>query len=97
MKNQSLIPRNNSVVNLSRNKWNKKSILINFLPNFHPPGPHDLGLRRDLTFEALARHGDFGLGTFDALDGEMIAIDGTFYQIKNVANKIFNILISKFI
>jgi acetolactate decarboxylase len=36
----------------------------------------------DLTFEALARHGDFGLGTFDALDGEMIALDGTFYQIK---------------
>ena len=36
----------------------------------------------DLTFQALARHGDFGLGTFDALDGEMIAIDGAFYQIK---------------
>ena len=36
----------------------------------------------DLTFEALSRHGDFGLGTFDALDGEMIAIDGNFYQIK---------------
>lgn len=36
----------------------------------------------DLTFQALARHGDFGLGTFDALDGEMIALDGAFYQIK---------------
>ena len=36
----------------------------------------------DLTFQALARHGDFGLGTFDALDGEMIALDGTFYQVK---------------
>jgi len=36
----------------------------------------------DLTFEELARHGDFGLGTFDALDGEMIALDGAFYQIK---------------
>ena len=36
----------------------------------------------DLTFQALARHGDFGLGTFDALDGEMIALDGVFYQIK---------------
>ena len=36
----------------------------------------------DLTFQALARHGDFGLGTFEALDGEMIALDGTFYQIK---------------
>jgi len=36
----------------------------------------------DLTFQALARHGDFGLGTFEALDGEMIALDGAFYQIK---------------
>jgi acetolactate decarboxylase len=36
----------------------------------------------DLTFQKLARHGDFGLGTFDALDGEMIALDGAFYQIK---------------
>ena len=36
----------------------------------------------DLTFQELARHGDFGLGTFDTLDGEMIALDGAFYQIK---------------
>jgi len=36
----------------------------------------------DLTFQELARQGDFGLGTFDALDGEMIALDGVFYQIK---------------
>lgn len=36
----------------------------------------------DLTFQELAQHGDFGLGTFDALDGEMIALDGAFYQIK---------------
>jgi acetolactate decarboxylase len=36
----------------------------------------------DLTFQDLARHGDFGLGTFDALDGEMIGLDGAFYQIK---------------
>ena len=35
-----------------------------------------------LTFEELAAHGDFGLGTFNALDGEMIALDGTFYQVK---------------
>jgi len=39
----------------------------------------------DLTFQALARHGDFGLGTFEALDGEMIALDGAFYQIKVTA------------
>ena len=36
----------------------------------------------DLTFQELARHGDFGLGTFDALDGEMIAIEGAFYQAR---------------
>ena len=36
----------------------------------------------DLTFQELARHGDFGLGTFEALDGGMIALDGAFYQIK---------------
>jgi acetolactate decarboxylase len=30
----------------------------------------------------LKRHGDFGIGTFDALDGEMIVLDGTVYQAK---------------
>ncbi len=34
------------------------------------------------TFADLKRNGDFGIGTFDALDGEMIALDGTFYQAK---------------
>lgn len=29
----------------------------------------------------LTRHGDFGLGTFDALDGEMIVADGVVYQV----------------
>jgi acetolactate decarboxylase len=33
----------------------------------------------DLTFRELARHGDFGIGTLQQLDGEMIAIDGAFY------------------
>ena len=28
----------------------------------------------------LKRHGDFGIGTFDALDGEMIVLDGIIYQ-----------------
>jgi acetolactate decarboxylase len=36
----------------------------------------------DITFHELKEHGDFGLGTFHALDGEMIALDGNFYQIK---------------
>src|SRR4029077_3729851 len=34
----------------------------------------------DLTFAELAEHGDFGLGTLNGLDGEMIAIDGAFYR-----------------
>jgi acetolactate decarboxylase len=36
----------------------------------------------DLSYEELARHGDFGLGTFEALDGEMIGLDGVFYQVR---------------
>ena len=36
----------------------------------------------DLTYGELKQHGDFGIGTFDGLDGEMIALDGEFYQIK---------------
>jgi acetolactate decarboxylase len=34
----------------------------------------------DVTFAALAGHGDLGLGTFNSLDGEMIALDGRFYR-----------------
>lgn len=36
----------------------------------------------DIDFAELAGRGDFGLGTLDALDGEMIALDGGFYQVK---------------
>ncbi len=36
----------------------------------------------DVSFAELGARGDFGLGTFDALDGEMICLDGTFYQVK---------------
>ncbi|HEV3164177.1 MAG TPA: acetolactate decarboxylase [Isosphaeraceae bacterium] len=35
-----------------------------------------------MTYGELRKHGDFGLGTFNALDGEMIAFDGDFYQVK---------------
>lgn len=34
-----------------------------------------------LPYSELAEHGDFGIGTFHGLDGEMIALDGVFYQI----------------
>lgn len=34
------------------------------------------------SFAALKEHGDFGLGTFNALDGEMVCVDKAFYQVK---------------
>ena len=34
----------------------------------------------DVEFSQLAEHGDLGLGTLNALDGEMIAVDGRFYR-----------------
>jgi acetolactate decarboxylase len=34
----------------------------------------------DLSFGELAEHGNLGLGTFNGLDGEMIALDGRFYR-----------------
>ncbi len=37
----------------------------------------------DVSFAELADRGDFGLGTFDALDGEMICLDGDFFQVKS--------------
>ncbi len=34
------------------------------------------------TLAELKPHGDFGLGTLEGLDGEMVILDGKFYQIK---------------
>lgn len=31
----------------------------------------------------IKKHGDFGIGTFDALEGEMIMVDGVVYQAKS--------------
>jgi len=33
------------------------------------------------TFSQIGRYGDFGLGTFNGLDGEMVGLDGVFYRI----------------
>jgi acetolactate decarboxylase len=35
------------------------------------------------TIAELKRHGDFGLGTFNFLDGEMVLLDGDVYQIRS--------------
>lgn len=34
-------------------------------------------------FSEVKKHGDFGLGTFDDLDGEMIMLDGRIFQISS--------------
>jgi acetolactate decarboxylase len=36
----------------------------------------------DVTYAQLAQAGNFGIGTFDGMDGEMIALDGKFYQAR---------------
>ena len=36
----------------------------------------------EITVEELSKHGDFGLGTYNKLDGEMIVIDGFFYKMQ---------------
>lgn len=36
----------------------------------------------DVSFAELEKRGDLGLGTLDALDGEMIALEGSFYQVR---------------
>ena len=37
--------------------------------------------RDDITIDLLKTKGDFGIGTFNNLDGEMIALDGRFFQL----------------
>ncbi len=36
-----------------------------------------------ISFEELKERGDFGIGTFDQLDGEMIAFDNEFYHLRS--------------
>lgn len=35
-----------------------------------------------MKYSDLKKHGDLGIGTLEGLDGEMIALDGKFYQIR---------------
>jgi acetolactate decarboxylase len=37
----------------------------------------------EMTYGEIREHGDFGLGTFNDLDGEMVGFDGTFYQLRS--------------
>jgi acetolactate decarboxylase len=34
-----------------------------------------------VSLDQIRKHGDFGIGTFDRLDGEAIELDGVFYQV----------------
>jgi len=34
-----------------------------------------------IALREIGRHGDFGIGTFDRLDGEAVELDGVFYQV----------------
>ncbi|MDQ0202674.1 acetolactate decarboxylase [Pectinatus haikarae] len=36
-----------------------------------------------LNYEHLAMHGNFGIGTFDHLDGELIGFNGNFYHLRD--------------
>lgn len=36
----------------------------------------------EITYGKLKQHGDFGIGTFNGLDGELFALEGKFYRIK---------------
>ena len=38
---------------------------------------------RAVSSNLLLSHGDFGLGTFDNLDGEMVVLDGAIYQVRS--------------
>lgn len=35
-----------------------------------------------VSLETLSEKGDFGIGTYDGLEGEMVVLDGIFYQVK---------------
>lgn len=37
----------------------------------------------EVTVGVVKQHGDFGLGTFNDLDGEMVVLDGRFYQVRS--------------
>jgi acetolactate decarboxylase len=37
----------------------------------------------NVAYKDVMRHGDFGVGTFNALDGEMVALDGKFFHLRS--------------
>ncbi len=37
----------------------------------------------NVAYSTVMRHGDFGVGTFNALDGEMVALDGRYFRLRS--------------
>ncbi|HTJ75919.1 MAG TPA: acetolactate decarboxylase [Acidimicrobiales bacterium] len=37
----------------------------------------------NVAYGEVMRHGDFGVGTFNALDGEMVALDGKYFHLRS--------------
>jgi acetolactate decarboxylase len=37
----------------------------------------------NVAYSDVMRHGDLGVGTFNALDGEMVAVDGRFFRLRS--------------
>ncbi|MGP7817267.1 acetolactate decarboxylase [Niallia sp. 01092] len=37
----------------------------------------------DFSLSEIPKHGDFGIGTFNKLDGELIGFDGSFYRLRS--------------
>ncbi|HII99842.1 MAG TPA: acetolactate decarboxylase [Methanoregula sp.] len=72
------------------------SVYLNLQKNASDPQDHDM-LYQVSTIDALMlgvydgvrpvgelkQYGNFGIGTFDGLDGEMIMLDGVIYQVKD--------------
>ena len=42
----------------------------------------------NVSIRELRRHGDFGLGTFNSLNGEMLVLDGVCYQLRGDGQRI---------
>ncbi len=40
----------------------------------------------EVTYGEVRQHGDFGIGTFNGLDGEMLQLDGNVYKIRSDGN-----------
>jgi acetolactate decarboxylase len=53
----------------------------------------------DLTVSKIKKNGDFGLGTFNMVDGEMVILEGNVYQVKTdgTINNMENNVLSPFV